>query len=268
MWIMRLVMAGLLLAGPAAAQEWQVAREQFPFAGSRLTIRVEAEARGTLRVIRGRPGTVGVAGRAERGFTAAGLAENEELTLTAAGEGPVDYMVSVPENVWIDVRLPGNSFAESVAGSTRSRTFEWVPPQPDRTPRVTTRQSGDPSLYTTYTRGLAPELVALPTLASVRTLSVRIEEGPFRVRTGRPLAVERGDDHRLEIRADRPPMDIVISVPAGSQAFRLDAGGETALVIRDGVLAVHCSPVTDQRLSDGRRWLTFTPRDGALTCPP
>ncbi|MFW5947049.1 MAG: hypothetical protein ACOCUW_01040, partial [Gemmatimonadota bacterium] len=90
-------MLALVIAWPAAAQEWQVARESFAFAGTRLRILVQADAPGTLQVIRGAPGSVRVASRAVRGFTAAGLADTEELTLTAAGHGPVDYMVAVPE---------------------------------------------------------------------------------------------------------------------------------------------------------------------------
>ncbi len=264
-----LAILGLLIAAPGSGQEWQVARDRFPFAGSRLTIQVEADAGGTLRIIRGGPGAVRVASRAEQGFTAAGLAENEELTLTAAGAGPVDYMVSVPENVWVDVRLPGHTFAESVAGSTRSRTFRWTRPSARPTAPVWVPPSpGDPALYTTYTRALAPRVILLPALANIRSLGVRIQEGPFRVQTGRPLSVERGDDDRLEIHSDQPPMDIVITVPDGTREFRLDVGEFTAVAITDGALAVHCSPVTDQRLSDGRRWLTFTPEDGALSCSP
>jgi hypothetical protein len=263
-----LALVGLLAAVPATAQQWQVARDRFPFGGSRLKIRVEADARGTLRVIRGAPGSVRVAGRAEQGFTAAGLADNDQLTLTAAGEGPVDYMVSVPQDVWIDVQLPGSSFAESIAGRTRSRTFEWTRPEARSAAPVWVPPTGNPSLYTTYTRDVAPQRVTLPVLSAVRSLGIRIEDGPFRVRTGRPLSVERGDDDRLEIRADQPPMDILITLPAGTRDFRLEAGGAIAVAIADGQLTVRCSPVTDQRLSHGRRWLTFTPVDGSLSCAP
>ena len=269
-----LAMLGLLFGSPAVAQEWQVARERFAFAGSRLTIRVEAEMAGTLRVIRGGSGSVQVAGRAERGFTGAGLDDTEELTLTAAGVGPVDYMVSVPADVWVDVRLPGRSFAESMAGSTRSRTFEWTPdpPRSGRRARPPSTPgapgSAAPSLYTTYSRPTAPGHVSLPSLLHVRSLELRIEEGPFRVRTSRPLSVERGDGDRLEIHADPPAMAVVITVPRRTRTLRLDAAGATALLMREGSVTVSCRPVTDQRLSDDRRWLTFTPTDGRLACAP
>lgn len=263
----------LLIAAPAAAQEWQVARESFAFAGSRLTILVDAETPGTLRIIRGMPGSVRIASRAPRGFTAAGLGERDELILSSAGAGPVDYMVSVPEEVWVQVRLPGSAFGESVASRTRSRTFtwgdaasaarqaapEWVPPV-DR----------DEPPYTTFSRPLAPAVVSLPDLTHVRSVSVRVEPGPFRAMTSRPMSVSEGVTDYLEIRPGGPPMDIVLTVPEGTHDFRLVTAGVTALVVDGDAVASLCAPMTDQRLSDGRRWLTFNPVDGALRCtdPP
>ena len=75
------LLVALLLATPLSAQEWQVARQSYAFAGSRLDIRVDVTAPGTLQVLRGGPGSVRVASRAARGFTSAGLGD-EELTLT------------------------------------------------------------------------------------------------------------------------------------------------------------------------------------------
>lgn len=271
----RLLATGLLVmlaaATPAGAQEWQVARETFPFAGTRLTIRVEAESAGTLRVIRGGYGAVRVASRAAHGFAGGGLAGNDELTLSAAGDGPVDYLVSVPYEVWIDVRLPDRARRESVAAHARSRTFEWehsarrirepvaewVPPLDEQAP-----------LFTTFAQPSAPSVVNLPDLSTIRSLTVRIEGNRFRVMTSRPLSVQQGGQDRLEIRAEDPPMDVVLTVPLRTHDIRIDAGGRTALILDAGDITTLCSPVTRQWLSNGRRWVTFSTVDGSLECAP
>lgn len=260
-------------AAPAAAQEWQVARERFTFVGTRLTIRVEPGPAGNLRIMRGAPGTVRVASRAGQGFTAAGLTDSDELTLTAMGDGPVDYLVSVPENVRVQVRLPGSTFGEAMSGRTRSRSFQWDEhrgethglsdaPAPEWLPPL----DGDGPQYTTFVRDLAPAVVSVPDLSHVRSLTVRLQPGPFRTLTSRPFAMTEGDSELLEIRPAAPPVDLVLAVPTGTARFRLVAGGLTVLELHDGAVTGVCAPVTDQRLSDGRRWLTFTPMDGALRC--
>jgi hypothetical protein len=269
----------LLGSSAATAQEWQVSRESFAFAGHRLTIYVDSETAGTLRVMRGAPGSVRVAGRAPMGFTAAGLAEHDALTLTAAGAGPVDYMVAVPHEVWVQVRLPGRALGEAMSGHTRARTFSWGEAadrggavdhsREDALPPI---EAGahHPSLLTTLTRDLAPAVVSLPELANVASISVHIEVGPFRVLSSRPLSVAAGAPDRLEIRPAAPPLDLVLTVPAGTRSFRLLTGGDTALVVQGDYVSTLCSPSTRQWLSHGRRWLTFNPVDGILDCaaPP
>ena len=258
----------LLLATPLASQEWQVARERFAFAGTRLSIHVDARSPGSLQVIRGAPGSVRVASRATAGLTAAGLASDEELTLTAAGTGPVQYVVSVPEEVWIQVRLPGRLRGEAMARHDRSRTFEWNESDAVAThaPQWLPSAAEAGALYTTYAQDRAPGIVSVPDLSTIRSLSVRIEGGRFRVNTGRPLSVERGGDDRLEIRTSDPPMDVVVVVPAATRGFRLEAGGKTALLVNGDQVTALCSPVTQQWLSDGRHWLTFNPVEGSLRC--
>ncbi|MFP4622923.1 MAG: hypothetical protein ACLFRX_01965 [Gemmatimonadota bacterium] len=270
-------MLALVIAWPAAAQEWQVARESFAFAGTRLRILVQADAPGTLQVIRGAPGSVRVASRAVRGFTAAGLADTEELTLTAAGHGPVDYMVAVPEGVWVDVNVP-ERMGQAIAGSDGSRTFEWgpaaarqrgvadwlAPPEGEVAPL----EGGDAPLFTTYAADETPRVVTLPRLETVRSVSVRIQGDGFRVLTSRPLAVDRGASARVVIRTGEPAMDLVVVVPRHTREFRLETGQVTALVIDGDRVTPLCSPVIDQRLSDDRRWLTFSPREGTLRCDP
>lgn len=262
----------LFLAAPAAAQQWQVARDQFAFAGRQLTIRVDVETEGTLRIIRGPAGAVRISGRSDTGLTAAGLTADEQLTLTGAGDGLVEYIVSVPERVWVSVRLPDRSGAESMGSHQRSGMFRWSstahaphdhPPSwaPDPEPGF-----GAPGAYTVLTEALAPPEVAVPDLANVRSLTVRVEGEAFRITASRPLAVVAGERRRVEIRPAGPPMEIAIVVPAGTADFTLLAGGERALVVRAQGITVYCAPSTRQWLSGGRGWVTFTPALGTLEC--
>ena len=266
--------AAVALTSSAAAQEWQVAREQFPFAGTRLTVQVDVEAPGSLQVIRGGPGSIRVASRAQEGFTASGLAEDDELTLTAAGAGPVDYLIAVPENVWVSVRLPGRSFGESVARG-RTERWEWdATDRPDDAPLTEwlpgidagPRARDDGALYTTLVRDRAPDEVSVPTLDVVTRVSVRLEGPRFKVFTSRPLSLEEGSPRSLVIRPAHPPMDLVLTVPEGTPAFTLRLGGSTALIVDGATITTLCVPVTEQWLSNDRRWYTFNPLDGSLEC--
>ena len=291
-WVLGVL--ALTLASPVAAQEWQVARQQFAFAGSRLEITVDVEAEGRLRLLRGGPGAVRVAGRAVSGFTAAGLTHDDELTLSALGDGPVEYMVSVPEGVWVTVRLPGRSFSQSLASHAAARTFDWEgtaatsraaparagpptgapvgrgPATPVAPVGATAPVPGPEGLYTTFAADLAPAVVSLPDLEQVRSLSVRVEGSGFRVAASRPLSLDQGDPRELQIVPAAPPMDLVLTIPAGTAQFDLQAEGRTVLRVRHGEVATECAPVTRQRLSPDRRWVTFTPVDGDLRCstPP
>ena len=268
------VVAAVALTSSADAQEWQVAREQFAFAGTRLTVRVDVEAPGSVQVIRGAPGSIRVASRAQEGFTSSGLAEDDELTLTAAGAGPVDYLIAVPENVWVNVRLPGRSPGKSLA---RGRTGRWewdATDRPDDAP-VTEWLPGvdaglgapdDHTLYTTLVRDRPPDEVSVPTLDVVARVSVRLEGQRFKVFTSRPLSLEEGSPRSLVIRPAHPPMDLVLTVPAGTPTFTLRLGGSTALIVDGATITTLCAPVTEQWLSNDRRWYTFNPLDGSLEC--
>lgn len=259
------------LVGPLDAQQWQVAREQFAFGGRQLTVHVEADAEGTLQVIRGPHGIVRVSGRSADGMTAAGLTGRRDLTLTAAGAGPVDYVITVPERVRVSVHLPDRHEIEAMGGHHRTRTFNWGPrPEPvaHQTAWVPPPETvlHNAAAYTVFTADLAPRTVALPDLTNVRTITVQVEGTRFRVGASRPLALYPGDTEHLEIRPAGPPMEIILVIPAGTHDFRLDAGDDRALTVRGTDISVHCSPSTRQWLSAGRGWVTFTPIDHALDC--
>lgn len=259
------------VATPVSAQQWQVARDQFAFAGRHLTVHIEAEDQGTVRIIRGPAGSVRVAGRSDAGMTAAGLTADEHLTLTAMGFGPVEYVVTVPERVWVTVYLPDRP-PESMGTMHRSGTFHWEAPMdepaavapvwmPEPDPMMQ-----HPSAYTVLAAPAAPSVVSLPDLANVRSVTVRVEGTLFRVGASRPLALQQGDTQRLEIRPGGPPMDVIVIVPAGTTGFTLTAAGASALVVDGSRLTVLCSPNTRQWLSEGRGWVTFTPVGGMLDC--
>ena len=273
------VLIALAAATPLTAQEWQVARDQFAYAGTRLTIRVDMEASGTLRLIRGEPGAVRVASRSQEGFTSSGLAEDDELTLSAAGAGPVDYLVSVPENVWVEVRLPGRAVGGS-APRGRTGTWEWnTSDRPQEAPVTEWVPGADPEgrlvgepdrgpLYTTFSQDLAPGEVTVPDLDVVARVSVRLEGRRFKVITSRPLSVNMGSPREIVIRPAQPPMELILAVPAGTADFTLRLGDRTALVIDAETVTTRCAPVTEQWLSNDRRWFTFNLRDGSLQCGP
>jgi hypothetical protein len=302
----------LVVAVPATAQQWQVARDNFAFAGRQLTVHVEVDEPGTLRVIRGPAGTVRVFSRTDAGMTAAGLTSDEHLTLTAAGAGSVEYVISVPERVWVTVHLPNDIPAQAMAGHDRSRIFQWplVPPETadpveeepavsgpigrgagdEAAPRVERRDPpvrrqggaavtpawlpnpeaglGHGPTYTVFANYFAPSVVALPDLTNVRSITIRVEGGNFRVGASRPLALVPGNPRHLEIRPAGPPMELVVVIPAGTAGFRLSAGGVTAVLLDGAELTVLCEPTMRQWLSEGRGWVTFTPTGGALQCGP
>ncbi|HSH45964.1 MAG TPA: hypothetical protein VK966_08915 [Longimicrobiales bacterium] len=281
-----LILGLLLLATPAAGQEWLVNREEFRYIGTRLTIEVATEAPGTIQVTRGRPGIVRVAGRTSTGFAASGLSRDNVLTLSAmADAGSVNYLVSVPEGVWIDLRLPDRHNSESIGGQARGRTFDWAstgaataayqdPAYPEQAPRIApglavSGNTMEPrrGLFTLLADDLAPETIALPRTDVLTTLTVRLGEDRFRVAASRPMNVNAGDGRTLEIRPSWAT-EIALDVPAGTRHLTVLLGDVPALVIRDGEPASTCTPVTRQWLSEGRQWFTFSPMSESLTCRP
>lgn len=101
---------------------------RFAFLHSRLTVEVDGETPGTLRLVRGRAGEVRVTGRAARGVATAALAEEPNrgrLTLTTLEAGRVLYVVSVPPRVRVRVRLPDEKVPEAVSPFEDVATFRW-----------------------------------------------------------------------------------------------------------------------------------------------
>lgn len=123
----------LALATAGAAQdraEWassETTRRVFTFVHPALTIDVLGEAPGMLRLIRGQLGQIEVTARALGGFAGSGLAgrAGDRLELTAIGAERVEYLVVVPAEVHVRVRLPDRRAAETFGTLERSATFSW-----------------------------------------------------------------------------------------------------------------------------------------------
>jgi len=52
----------------------------------------------------------------------------------------------------------------------------------------------------------------------------------------------------------------------GTNDFTLRLGNRTALRVTGREIRVLCEPVVEQDLGAGRRWFTFSPEMGRLTC--
>lgn len=263
------VFAGVLAvvaATPAFAQERGVNRRMYTFLDDDVTIEVSAESGGTLQVIRGEAGVLEVSGRAPGGFTAFALGGRNDntLRLTAAGGERADFVVVVPERTYLRVRLPNRKQGE--LGSRRSgTTYTWQAPA-----SVSTVSRNVPPVPARGTMAhsalVAPRVLNVPNLNSARTITVRVESGPFLVGGNEWLSVQRGSSTNLEIRTGNQPADLDIVVPSDTRDFTMKLGGRTALVIRGSQITSYCEPVTEQVLAGGARRFTFTPEMGRLSC--
>ena len=244
-----------LMASPAYAQQ-DVMRDAYGFFGSALDVEVATDAPGRIRLIRGQRSRVEVAGRAPEGLTSASLGGHgvRRLTLTALADGPVDFIVSVPEDVRVRVRWEGSNRSELFGALTSSATYSWEGNVPR--PVFETLRSA-PEL-----RPDAPETAALPRVIDITSahrldrLTVRIGEPSYALSPSTRLEARRtGETLRI---AAPPAGDIGVQLPAGADlVLRLD--GVDAIVVSGGEVSVLCESVLSQTFPDGRRWLTLTP---------
>lgn len=140
----RMLLVGAVLAGwpvaataqaPGAAQPAPVAadlvQQTFTFIGTELRVTIAGAAGGTIQLVRGAPGMLALRARAVGGLPSAALvpqAEPGELTLTSGTATRVDYVLTVPQNAYVSVHLPGHPAA--TLGSNEERGAWTWPPQP------------------------------------------------------------------------------------------------------------------------------------------
>lgn len=134
---MRRVLAGmavllLWLPGVVAAQgaSTETMRRSFTYLGDALTIEVVADAPGRIHLIHGGNGMVEVTARATDGFTGIGAPtlERGHLTLASVGASKVEYLIAVPEEMRVQLVLPGREGAATFGRTSRTASWDWTPP--------------------------------------------------------------------------------------------------------------------------------------------
>jgi hypothetical protein len=263
--------ATVLAANTASAQEFELSRRQFNFFDNSLTVEIVADMPGQLQIIRGEPGKIDVAGRVPGGIPAFALGgrEYDQLRLTALGGNHANFVVAVPEDAIVRVKLP-NRHTHQLRSMQRSSNYTWeamekgaedndTPTRPRSA--VTPREPA-----VAYSDAMVPRTVHVTKLNAVRTVSVRFEGNLFTVGGSRPMSVQKGDPTNIEVRTGDEAQDLVIALPVGTSAFTLKLGGKTAMHVQGAEIRVYCEPLTEQDLGMGRRWYTFAPEMGRLTC--
>lgn len=277
----------VVFVSPLVAQEREVQRRMFTFLDRQVTVEVMTDIPGTLRIVRGEPGVIDVAARVPGGVSAAALGgrAGDNLRLTAVGGEQAEFIVVVPEEVYLRIRLPDNKTGD--LGSTRpGGTFTW--PAGGDTPtgfdnRSTRRASNGVYLNGGAVNGTAmpappsgplvahaaeraPRVLDVSKLNAVRTVTLRVEPGLFEVGGNRHMMVVPGNPNVVEVRTGDASEDVIIAIPTETREFTLKLGGRTALVVRGTEISTYCEPLTEQDLGGGRHWFTFAPEAGRLMC--
>lgn len=272
---MKRILAALTLAValPATAEaQRDVTRRAYTFLEDRLIVAVHAEAPGELQVVRGQRGRIEVAARSSDGFAGFGLGGHvtRRLSLTAVGSYEVQYLVVVPEHVHVSVILPHGGSAD-VPYRDGIASYSWGldgslsgSPAYDDTPIVPSLAGG---LYVVHSgRGRAPSLVDIPSLTSIRSISVRVEGDDFQVAATRPLALKPGSEGHMLIRVEGSPLDLVFFVPRNAAAFQLRSGSQRLADVSGGQPRSYCGSTVLQQPGPNQVWLTLFPTDGMLRC--
>jgi hypothetical protein len=258
----------LAAAAPAAAQEYGVNRRLFTFLDNEVTVEVTAETEGTLYVVRGEPGRLEVSARVDGGMStfALGGRDGTTLRLTAVGGDNANFIVVVPEDTYLRVRLPNQKNGE-VGSSRPGGTFTWPPPDADQYAAAPMMMPAPEGLATAHVAEVAPRVLNVPRLNSARTITVQLQAGLFEVGGTRWMSVKNGSTTNVEIRTGSTSEDLFINVPSGTRDFTLKLGGKTAMVIRGPEVTTYCEPVLEQILYGGAaQRFTFTPEMGRLRC--
>jgi hypothetical protein len=269
-------------SAPAWAQQ-DVVRHSYTFFDRHITIDVAGPASGSLQVVRGESGRIDVAARSPEGVPgfALGGQRRDQLRLSAVGATATDFMVVVPENVVVNVRLPGQAEVAPAEPHLPTATWRWEAVSPAGTgdaPAPAPAPAAAPTGYfsTTavpplaapfgqhlaYAAHAAPALVDLPSLDAVRSITVIVTGDHFRLHSSRPLMLRPGAASHLELRLAGEPVDVTLHVPAGAR-FRVTAGDATLLAVQNRMAETPCIPAA---VLDGGQRIVLTPMRGQIDC--
>lgn len=265
--LLLLAVAGAV--SPLSAQEYAVSRRAYTFFERGLTIEVLADGPGALQIVRGEPGRLEVAAHARDGLAAWSMAgwHRDRLRLSALGASEADYVVIVPEDVHVSVSLPGERLARSVSWEPAA-LLRWVGvPAPEQAPDDVGAPSGplEGGLVPVHRGSRAPGLVELTDLRSIRSLEVRIEGDEFLVSSSRPLTFHPGSGP-LQIRTGGLPLDLVLTLPRGTDGFELRGPQGVLLRSAGRDLRSPCQPALGLTLPD-RHSLRLQPGAADFRCP-
>jgi hypothetical protein len=114
-------------SGTQSPASGEATYRRFGYLGKTLTVEVVADARGVVRVIRGEQAIVEVVGRAGSSLVGIGLDDvrGGRLTLATLGTAPAEYLLTVPGDVRVEVRLPGAAAAATPGTLERVATYRW-----------------------------------------------------------------------------------------------------------------------------------------------
>jgi hypothetical protein len=255
-------------AAPAAAQN-DVARRSFNFFNNDLIIEVLDRSAGELRVIRGGNGRVDVAARALGGFAGFGLGGivNDRLRLSAMGAYRVEYIVSVPDNIRLQVQMPNGDLTPAQGGS--EATFRWdaMPAEGGGNPPEPAPELPAGTVLT-YVNAQTPQVIGFPDVDRVRSIEVRVAGRDFRIASSRPMALSQRatDQIVINVRGDVDPVDLVFFVPPTATRFGIRVGDEVALMAGEGDIESYCAAAQEFTAPDGSHGVRLTPANGRLDC--
>lgn len=135
-WAGGFLAAAAIAALPQAAASQAVTipadatRHAYTFQGDRLEIQVMGVPEGSLRLLRGARGELQVLGRAPNGLAGAGLERDggaARLHLTAVGADRGIFLVVVPSEAIVRVRLAEGEALQTFDPPRSTATFEWPP---------------------------------------------------------------------------------------------------------------------------------------------
>lgn len=262
-----ILIAVAVAVSPARAQEYAVTRRSFTFFDSNLDIDIQATAAGQLQIVRGERGKVEVAAHAAEGIASFGLASEQGsvLTLTALGTNQAEYIVVVPEETAVRVRVPGRASWSSASGTGTAR-FRWdAIPEPHPNDYSIPNPTIENKYYLIGVKSVPPARVRVLGRSHVRSVELRLEGTDFQVGSTRALMDMPGAADLMDIDAGNTDVDLMIQVPAFTKHFELRLENDILVTIENGVVADRCGPSLRQTTPRGTQRVTYRPSQG-VTC--